>query len=102
MPGSETSAMTNGLPDTMDVVEIRGFGGPEVLVPAKRPVPNPGADEILIKVEAAGVNRPDVLQRQGGYAPPKGASDLPGLEVAGSVAALGPGAHRFRLGERVC
>ena len=67
-------------------------GGPEVLVPATRPVPNPGPGEVLIKVAAAGVNRPDVLQRQGLYPPPKGASDLLGLEVAGEIVARGEGA----------
>ena len=63
-------------------------GGPEVLVPAKRPVPKPGKAEVLIRVAAAGVNRPDVLQRQGAYAPPPGTTDLPGLEVAGEIAVL--------------
>ena len=65
-------------------------------------MPQPGAGEVLIKVEAAGINRPDVLQRQGLYPPPKGASDLLGLEVAGTVAALGPGAARFKFGDKVC
>jgi putative PIG3 family NAD(P)H quinone oxidoreductase len=90
------------LPETMTIIEARGSGGPEVLVPAERPVPEPRAGEVLIKVEAAGINRPDVLQRQGFYPPPKGASDLLGLEVAGTVAALGPGAVRFKLGDKVC
>jgi NADPH2:quinone reductase len=90
------------LPKAMTIIEARAPGGPEMLVPAERPVPQPGAGEVLIKVEAAGINRPDVLQRQGLYPAPKGASDLLGLEVAGIVAALGPGATRFKLGDHVC
>ncbi len=90
------------LPTTMTVIEAKGAGGPEVLIPAKRPLPMPGPGEVLIAVEAAGINRPDVLQRQGLYPPPKGASDLLGLEVAGKIAALGPGATRHRLGDPVC
>ena len=76
------------LPAQMTAVTISRPGGPEVLVPAQRPVPKPGAGEILIKVAAAGVNRPDVLQRLGLYPVPPGASDLPGLEVAGEVVAV--------------
>jgi NADPH2:quinone reductase len=90
------------LPETMTVIEVRAPGGPEMLVPSTRKVPQQGAGEVPIKVEAAGINRPDVLQRQGLYPPPKGASDLLGLEVAGTVAALGPGATRFKLGDQVC
>jgi NADPH2:quinone reductase len=90
------------LPKTMTVIEARTAGGPEVLVPSTRPVPAPNAGEVLIEVEAAGINRPDVLQRQGLYPPPKGASDLLGLEVAGRVVALGPGASRFKEGDAVC
>jgi NADPH2:quinone reductase len=90
------------LPKTMTVIEMRGTGGPEVLVPSERPVPEPGKGEVLIKVAAAGVNRPDVLQRQGLYPAPKGASDLLGMEVAGRVAAVGEGAARFKLGDEVC
>jgi NADPH2:quinone reductase len=90
------------LPKTMTVIEAKGHGGPEVLAPATRPVPVPGEGELLIKVEAAGVNRPDALQRQGVYPPPKGSSDLLGMEVAGTVAALGPNAKRFKEGDRVC
>lgn len=86
----------------MRVVEIARPGGPEVLVPALRPVPTPAPGEILIAVHAAGVNRPDVHQREGRYPPPPGASDLPGLEVAGTVAARGEGARRFALGDEVC
>ena len=90
------------LPSTMTVIEAREAGGPEMLVPAKRPLPEAQAGEVLIKVAAAGINRPDVLQRQGLYPPPKGASDLLGLEVAGEVVALGQGATRYRKGDRVC
>lgn len=90
------------LPETMTVIEAKGHGGPEVLVPATRPVPVPGPGEVLIAVKAAGVNRPDVLQRLGVYPPPKGASDLLGLEVAGHVVARGPAATRFKDGEAVC
>src|SRR5262245_56596424 len=90
------------LPETMTAIEAKGHGGPEVLVPAIRPVPQPGAGEVLIAVEAAGINRPDVLQRQGLYPAPKGVSDILGMEVAGKVAALGPGALRFKLGDPVC
>jgi NADPH2:quinone reductase len=89
------------LPAQMTVVGISKPGGPEVLVPETRPVPTPGPGEILIKVEAAGVNRPDVAQRSGAYPPPPGASDLPGLEVAGEVVALGAGASRHKLGDKV-
>jgi len=90
------------LPQTMTVIEAREAGGPEVLVPGERPVPLPGPDEVLIVVEAAGVNRPDVLQRQGLYPPPKGASDLLGLEVAGPVIAVGDNVTRFKEGDFVC
>jgi putative PIG3 family NAD(P)H quinone oxidoreductase len=83
-------------------VEIARPGGPEVLVPARRPRPSPGPGEVLIAVEAAGVNRPDVLQRQGHYPPPPGASDIPGLEVAGVVVALGEGVGEWAVGDRVC
>jgi len=87
---------------TMTAIVAREAGGPEVLVPAERKVPEPGPGEILIEVAAAGINRPDVLQRQGLYPPPKGASDILGMEVAGKVAALGPGAVRFKEGDLVC
>jgi NADPH2:quinone reductase len=89
------------LPAQMTVIGISRPGGPEVLVPERRALPQPAAGEILIKVMAAGVNRPDVSQRMGHYPPPPGASDLPGLEVAGEVAALGPGATRHKLGDKV-
>jgi putative PIG3 family NAD(P)H quinone oxidoreductase len=83
-------------------VEISRPGPPEVLVPVERPEAVPGPGEVLIRVAAAGVNRPDVLQRMGHYPPPAGASDIPGLEVAGSVAALGPGVDGWRVGDLVC
>ena len=86
----------------MICVEMTSPGGPEVLTPAERPDPAPGAGEVLIAVAAAGVNRPDVLQRRGGYPPPPGASDIPGLEVAGTVVALGAGVDGWRVGDRVC
>jgi putative PIG3 family NAD(P)H quinone oxidoreductase len=86
----------------MRVVEIARPGGPEVLVPALRRVPQPAAGEILIRVRAAGVNRPDALQRSGAYDPPPGASDLPGLEAAGEVAAVGPGGSTWEVGDPVC
>ncbi len=89
------------LPAQMTVVAISRPGGPEVLLPETRPVPAPGPDEILIKVEAAGVNRPDVAQRSGSYPPPPGASDLPGLEVAGRVVAVGSRARKHKLGDKV-
>jgi len=93
--------MAEATPATMTAIEIREAGGPEVLVPASRAVPEPGAGEVLIRVAAAGVNRPDVLQRQGGYPPPPGVSDIPGLEVAGSVVARGPGVSELTIGDRV-
>ena len=89
------------VPKMMTAIEIAGFGGPEVLKPTARPIPKPAAGEVLIRVAAAGVNRPDVFQRQGGYAPPPGASDIPGLEVAGSVVELGADARRWRIGDQV-
>ena len=87
---------------TMNVVEISEPGGPEVLKPATRPIPQPKDDEILIKVRASGVNGPDIAQRKGLYPPPPGASDLPGLEVAGEVAATGSQVKSFTVGEEVC
>jgi NADPH2:quinone reductase len=92
----------NALPADMPVVEIAQPGGPEVLRPGRRPPPHPRAGEVLIRVAAAGVNRPDVLQRQGLYPLPPGVSDLPGLEVAGTVAALGDGVSGWRVGDAVC
>lgn len=89
------------LPETMTAIEIEGKGGPEVLVARQVPVPQVGSGQILIKVHAAGINRPDVLQRQGLYPAPKGHSPIPGLEVAGEVAAVGAGSNRFQPGDRV-
>lgn len=86
----------------MRVIEISRFGPPEVLTLAERPDPVPAAGEILIAVAAAGVNRPDVIQRYGKYPPPPGASDIPGLEVAGTVAALGDGVTGWSIGDPVC
>ena len=95
--------MTNPvkLPAAMTAIEIVQPGGPEVLRPTQRAVPAPGEGEVLIKVGAAGVNRPDVLQRRGDYAPPPGASDLPGLEVAGEIVAIGSKVERWKVGEAV-
>ncbi len=93
--------MTN-LPASMTAIAISAPGGPEVLVPEQRPVPQPGPGEVLIRVAAAGVNRPDVLQRMGYYPPPPGASDLPGLEVAGTVVAVGPGGDPEMMGQAMC
>ncbi|HUY83226.1 MAG TPA: NAD(P)H-quinone oxidoreductase, partial [Steroidobacteraceae bacterium] len=89
------------LPSMMPVIEIRKPGGPEELIPGERPVPNPGAGEVLVRVAAAGVNRPDVLQRRGAYPPPPGASEILGLEIAGEIAALGAGVSGLAVGERV-
>src|SRR5271167_1281570 len=89
------------LPAQMTVIGISKPGGPEVLLPETRAVPAPGPDEILIKVAAAGVNRPDVAQRSGVYPPPPGASDLPGLEVAGEVVATGSGTRKHKIGDKV-
>ena len=89
------------LPAQMTVIGISKPGGPEVLLPETRAVPVPGPGEILVKVLAAGVNRPDVAQRSGAYPPPPGASDLPGLEIAGEVVALGTGASRHKIGDKV-
>ena len=90
------------LPATMTAIAISSPGGPEVLAPQTRPLPRPGPGEILVKVAAAGVNRPDISQRIGRYPPPPGASDLPGLEIAGEVVALGAGANAWKLGDQVC
>jgi len=89
------------LPAQMTAIAISKPGGPEVLVPEQRPVPKPGPNEILIKVAAAGVNRPDVLQRLGLYPVPPGASDLPGLEISGEVVALGDGVTKRKIGDKV-
>jgi NADPH:quinone reductase len=89
------------LPARMTAIGISAPGGPEVLIPEERPVPTPGAGEILVKVAAAGVNRPDVMQRKGLYPPPPGAPDIPGLEIAGTVAAIGPEVKRWKEGDAV-
>ena len=89
------------LPAQMTAIGIKASGGPDMLVPEKRPMPVPGDGEILVKVAAAGVNRPDVMQRMGLYPPPPGAPDIPGLEIAGEVVALGPNVKRWKLGDRV-
>src|SRR5712692_3030167 len=89
------------LPSHMTAIAIRAPGGPEMLVPEQRPLPRLAEGEVLVKVAAAGVNRPDVMQRQGLYPPPQGATDIPGLEIAGEVVALGSGVTRWRLGDQV-
>jgi putative PIG3 family NAD(P)H quinone oxidoreductase len=86
----------------MIAIEISKFGGPEVLVPVERPQPVPGVGEVLIQVAAAGVNRPDAMQRRGQYPPPTGASDIPGLEVAGTIVEVGPDVTTWRVGDQVC
>ncbi len=88
--------------DMMTAIEIAEPGGPDVLRPTQRPIPVPGHGQILIRVAYAGVNRPDALQRAGSYAPPPGASDLPGLEASGTVAAVGPGVTAWKEGDAVC
>jgi len=94
--------MSSSLPQTMRAIAITQPGGPEVLQPVTLPTPAPGAGEVLIEVAAAGVNRPDVVQRQGFYAPPPGAPDTPGLEVAGTIVQLGAGVTGWSLGDKVC
>ncbi|WP_413062193.1 NAD(P)H-quinone oxidoreductase [Sphingomonas carotinifaciens] len=86
----------------MTAIDPEGHGGPEILVPVTRPVPQPAEGEVLIRVAAAGVNRPDVVQRQGNYPPPPGAPSIPGLEVAGTIVALGPDVDDALLGQPVC
>ncbi|MFY9771447.1 MAG: NAD(P)H-quinone oxidoreductase [Xanthobacteraceae bacterium] len=90
-----------GLPKSMTSIAIREPGGPDMLVPQPQPVPSPHEGEILVKVAAAGVNRPDVMQRQGHYPPPKGATEIPGLEIAGEVVQVGPGVTRWNKGDKV-
>ncbi len=90
------------LPQTMQAIDPEAPGGPEVLRLVERPVPVPAAGEVLIRVAAAGVNRPDVLQRKGGYAPPPGASSIPGLEIAGTIVAVGEGVDDVQIGQPVC
>ncbi len=90
------------VPETMTCVEISEPGGPEVLKPTKRPVPKPAKGEVLIKVRAAGVNRPDIAQRVGRYAPPPGVTDIPGLEIAGEIVAVGAGVKDWKVGDKAC
>ncbi len=92
----------SSIPTTMTGIALNGKGGPEVLQPTSMPVPQPGYGQILVRVAAAGVNRPDVQQRMGAYPPPPGHSPLPGLEIAGEVAAVGPGVTRWKAGDKVC
>jgi NADPH:quinone reductase len=94
--------MDSGFPAQMTAIEIKAFGAPEMLVPGVRPVPAPQPGHVLIKVAAAGVNRPDVVQRQGNYPPPKGITDIPGLEVAGEIVALGADVRDWKVGDKVC
>ncbi|WP_232428951.1 NAD(P)H-quinone oxidoreductase [Burkholderia ubonensis] len=96
------SNVTPTLPAAMTAIEITQPGAPDVLAPVQRPVPAPAADQVLIRVHAAGVNGPDLLQRKGLYDPPPGASDIPGLEIAGEIVAVGRDVTRFAVGERVC
>jgi NADPH2:quinone reductase len=91
----------NSIPATMTAIAIKSPGGPEVLVPEQRPVPQPREGEILVKVAAAGVNRPDVVQRKGLYPPPPGVTDIPGLEIAGTVVARGTGVRRWMPGDQI-
>jgi NADPH:quinone reductase len=91
----------SNVPAEMNVTEIAAPGGPEQLKPARRPTPKPGEGEVLVRVAAAGVNRPDVMQRMGQYPPPPGATDIPGLEIAGKVVARGTGVTRWKEGDRV-
>ncbi|OAE38194.1 Quinone oxidoreductase [Agrobacterium tumefaciens] len=93
---------TTTLPETMRFIDLPSHGGPEVMKISQAPLPKPAKGEILVKVEAAGVNRPDVAQRQGTYPPPKGASPILGLEIAGEVVVLGEGVDEFKVGDKVC
>jgi putative PIG3 family NAD(P)H quinone oxidoreductase len=90
------------LPERMTAIGIKTPGGPEVLAPEERPVPQPGPTEVLVRVKAAGVNRPDVMQRKGHYPPPAGAPDIPGLEIAGDVVAVGGSVTRWKIGDKIC
>lgn len=94
--------MSNPLPDTMTCIEISEPGGPDVLKPTTRPVPEPGAGEVLVRVAAAGINGPDIYQRQGAYPAPPGVTDIPGLEISGTVVATGEGAGQWSMGDAVC
>src|SRR5271156_3140004 len=97
----QTGRFMANIPDQMTVIEIAAPGGPEQLKLARRPTPRPTDGEVLVRVAAAGVNRPDVMQRQGRYPPPAGASDIPGLEIAGEIVAIGPGVSGIALGDKV-
>ena len=90
------------LPETMRTIEIREHGGPDVLEAGERSLPKPAAGEVLVKIIAAGVNGPDIVQRRGHYPPPTGASDLLGLEVSGEVVALGEAVERWKVGDQIC
>src|ERR1700744_1896809 len=90
------------LPNEMKVVQIAAPGGPEQLQLSTRPMPKPGEGEVLVRVEAAGVNRPDVMQRQGRYPPPPGVSDLPGMEIAGEIVSLGSNVSGLEVGDKIC
>src|SRR5688572_21764903 len=92
----------SAIPQTMTAIEISTPGAPQVLRPTQRPVPEPGRGEVLIRVMAAGVNRPDTLQRKGAYPPPPGVTDIPGLEVAGEVVRAGDGVITPSIGQTVC
>jgi putative PIG3 family NAD(P)H quinone oxidoreductase len=92
----------SALPARMTAIGIKTPGGPEALAPEERPVPVPGATEVLVRVRAAGVNRPDVMQRKGQYPPPPGAPDIPGLEIAGDVVAVGGNVTRWKIGDKIC
>ena len=94
--------MPRNLPETMRQIRFNGAGGPEVMAVETAPLPEPAAGQVLIEVVAAGVNRPDIMQRQGSYPPPKGATEIPGLEIAGRIAALGEGVTGFAEGDEVC
>lgn len=94
--------MSANIPETMTAIEVREPGGPEMLQPTKRPVPKPGKGEVLLKIAAAGINRADVLQRQGKYPMPPGTTDIPGLECSGTVVALGEGVSEWKVGDEVC
>src|SRR5215472_11187728 len=89
------------VPTSMKAIEIGSPGGPDVLRLVERPVPEPRDGEVLVRVAAAGINRPDIMQRQGKYPPPPGASDIPGLEIAGDIVAVGANASRWHVGDRV-
>src|SRR5580693_2997939 len=94
--------MLANIPVSQTVIEIKSPGGPEMLVPAIRPVPEPKPGEVLIRIAAAGLNRADCLQRMGRYPMPPGAPDIPGLECSGAVVKLGDGVSNWRVGDRVC